>query len=163
MGRLIAFDQQTASTLVARTRTAAQLGHGSPLRAAISNEGEATLLMPAVKQDEVLVVTVRRPVKKVQPSPVFAPHEARVAPDPQARAAKPAPPEIPTPPRVAQTQPLAKTPPPAPSQPAAKHDDEPVAYEATGFLGLGDSPVYAEDIAEQEKQAKKKWWQKLLD
>ena len=150
MGRLIAFDQQTASTLVARTRTAAQLGHGSPLKAAIANESESTLLMPAVRNDEVLVVTVRRPVKKVQAPPIFAPHEARVAPAPQVQPAKPAAQSKPT------SQPVAK------AQPV-KNDDEPVAYEATGFLGLDDSPVYAEDIAEQEKQAKKKWWQKLLD
>lgn len=36
--------------------------------------------------------------------------------------------------------------------------DEPVAFEATGFLGLHDEPVF-----EEEPQQKKKWWQRLLD
>src|SRR5690242_10598818 len=63
MGRLIAFDQQTASTLVPRTRTTAPLGHGSAVKAALANEQGATLLMPGRKSDEVLVVSVRRPAR----------------------------------------------------------------------------------------------------
>ncbi len=35
---------------------------------------------------------------------------------------------------------------------------EPVAFEATGFLGLIDEPVFSE-----EPQPKKKWWQRILD
>jgi hypothetical protein len=34
---------------------------------------------------------------------------------------------------------------------------EPVAYEASGFLGLSDAPVY------EEAPPKKRWWQKILD
>jgi hypothetical protein len=33
-----------------------------------------------------------------------------------------------------------------------------VSYEAIGFLGLSDSPVF-----EDEPQRPKKWWQRLLD
>jgi hypothetical protein len=36
--------------------------------------------------------------------------------------------------------------------------EEPVSYEAGGFLGLVDSPVY-----EDEAPRPKKWWQKFLD
>jgi hypothetical protein len=139
MARLIAFDQQTASNLVARTRTAAQLGHGSPLKAAIATEDEATLLMPGAQRDQVLVVSVKRPA---QPMHRF------VAEAPQKQAERP----------------VAPTPAPPEKKPVrAVQDDEPVAYEATGFLGLEDSPLYAEDLQEQAKEAKKKWWQKLLD
>lgn len=35
---------------------------------------------------------------------------------------------------------------------------EPVAFEATGFLGLTDEPIF-----DEEPQPKKKWWQRLLD
>ena len=35
---------------------------------------------------------------------------------------------------------------------------EEASYEAVGFLGLSDSPVF-----EQESPHPKKWWQKLLD
>lgn len=34
----------------------------------------------------------------------------------------------------------------------------PIAYEASGFLGLHDEPVFAE-----EPGPKKKWWQRILD
>lgn len=34
---------------------------------------------------------------------------------------------------------------------------EPVAFEATGFLGLTDEPVFSE-----EPQPRKKWWQRIL-
>ncbi len=36
--------------------------------------------------------------------------------------------------------------------------DVPVAYEATGFLGLIDEPIF-----EDQPQSKKKWWRRLLD
>ncbi len=42
-----------------------------------------------------------------------------------------------------------------PALAAANH--EPVGFEASGFLGLSDEPVYA-----PQPQAKK-WWQKLLE
>jgi hypothetical protein len=147
MGRLIAFDQQTASTLVARTRTTAQLGHGSPLKAALANENGATLLMPGRQSDEVLVVSVRRPARE------------RAIAQAQAFTATSKPEQ-----RSAQ-QPSPQTEAPVEKQKKAKKqgDDEPVGYEATGFLGLYDSPLYEEDIVEEAKQAKKKWWQKLLD
>jgi hypothetical protein len=211
MGRLIAFDPQTASALVAKTRTAAQLGHGSPLKAALANEGEATLLMRASTSNDVLVVSVRHP----QPAPQVvaplvttsevtrsegrrnsapppnkpampAPHVSKPAPPPKVEsvrgtatsaapiAAAPAPA---TPAPAAPAQQKAKPVTSAitshsdasdstlakqadvPKKPAAR-DDEPVAYEATGFLGLEDSPLYAEDL---EPQPKKKWWRKILD
>jgi hypothetical protein len=206
MGRLIAFDPQTASALVAKTRTAAQLGHGSPLKAALANEGEATLLMRASTSNEVLVVSVRHP----QPAPqIVAPPVARssvtrsegprnTAPPPRnpgmpaSQVSKPAPP-----PNVESVRGTATSAAPAPAAPApatpaqqetkpvksaiashsdasdstlpkqadvpkkpAARNDEPVAYEATGFLGLEDSPLYAEDL---EPQPKKKWWRKILD
>ena len=36
--------------------------------------------------------------------------------------------------------------------------NEPVAFETSGFLGLGDQPVYI-----PEAQAARKWWQKILE
>ncbi|HLX76010.1 MAG TPA: hypothetical protein VKR26_14790 [Terriglobales bacterium] len=36
--------------------------------------------------------------------------------------------------------------------------NDPVAFEASGFLGLGDQPVYI-----PEAQAAKKWWQRILE
>jgi hypothetical protein len=129
---------------VANTRTAAQLGHGSALKAALATESDATLLMPATSENELLVVSVRRPAARaVAPA---APVRERVAVN------------APEPPRV------VSEPPKRPQQhtvanPAA-NDMEPVAYEATGFLGLEDSPLYASDL---EPKPKKKWWKKLLD
>lgn len=35
---------------------------------------------------------------------------------------------------------------------------DPIAFEATGFLGLSDEPVY-----EAGPQAAKKWWKKILE
>jgi hypothetical protein len=207
MGRLIAFDQQTASALVANTRTAAQLGHGSPLKAALCNEGDATLLMRGRETDELLVVNVRRPqVRAVATTrePIRAVSNAPQQTRPQKPAAQPASarPEItkaiapPVPqPAAAPAGTIAAPPknvPPVKSMPTAKvappgtksvapvphakvaptarepkpnaavraDDMEPVAYEATGFLGLEDSPVYADDL---QPKPKKKWWQKLLD
>jgi len=121
MGRLIAFDQQTASALVAGTRTAAQMGHGSPLKAAIGSETEATLLMPSRQRDELLVVQVRRPVQSVQ-APAAKPEKKRgwwLMPD--------------------------------------EKPFEPVSYQATGFLGLEDEPIYTEEPA-APPPPKKKWW-----
>ena len=37
--------------------------------------------------------------------------------------------------------------------------DEPVGYEATGFLGLSDEPVFAR--RPPQPAMKKKWWQRL--
>jgi hypothetical protein len=192
--------------LVAKTRTAAQLGHGSPLKAALANEGEATLLMRASTSNEVLVVSVRHP----QPAPqVVAPlvtrsevtrsegprntaPPARQSAMPAPQVSKPSPPPkvesvrgtatsaAPTPATPAAATPAQQEAKPVqsaitshsdaskatlpkqadvPKKPAAR-DDEPVAYEATGFLGLEDSPLYAEDL---EPQPKKKWWRKILD
>lgn len=46
-----------------------------------------------------------------------------------------------------------------PSPAVKSHDEaEPVAYEAGGFLGLVDSPVY-----DDEAPSPKKWWRKFLD
>ncbi len=49
-----------------------------------------------------------------------------------------------------------------PKKPAASETapspEEPALYEAVGFLGLSDSPVYYD-----EEKRQKKWWQKLLD
>jgi hypothetical protein len=144
MGRLIAFDQQTASALVANTRTAAQLGHGSALKAALATESDATLLMPATSENELLVVSVRRPAARaVAPA---APVRERVAVN------------APEPPRVV-SEPAKRPQQHTVANPAA-NDMEPVAYEATGFLGLEDSPLYASDL---EPKPKKKWWKKLLD
>jgi hypothetical protein len=185
MGRLVAFDQQTASSLVARTRTAAQLGHGSPLRAALATEDEATLLMPGSQRDQLLVVSVRRQPARatlaskppavvtppaVAPSVVSTPRprveekREEVKRD-EAKAAMPAPPKQATP-----APPPANNPPPTtlpsvekPASSTTVDDMEPVGYEATGFLGLENSPVYAHDLEAQARQAKKKWWQKLLD
>ena len=42
----------------------------------------------------------------------------------------------------------------APALPS--HD--PLGFEASGFLGLGDQPVY-----QPEMQPEKKWWQKILE
>jgi len=36
--------------------------------------------------------------------------------------------------------------------------NEPVAFETSGFLGLGDQPVYI-----PEAQAARRWWQKILE
>lgn len=44
----------------------------------------------------------------------------------------------------------------APAQKKAVGED--VSYEAVGFLGLSDSPVF-----EEEPRRPKKWWQRLLD
>ena len=115
------------------------------LKAALANDGETTLLMQGAQKDEVLVVSVRRPVSRAAATPKFAPHETGVAPAPQTRTTS----------APATTKPA--------TQPVAKKNDDPVGFEATGLLGLEDSPVYAEDIAEQERRAKRKWWQKLLD
>lgn len=41
---------------------------------------------------------------------------------------------------------------------AADDQRPPVAYEAAGFLGLIDEPVYDEEPAKP-----KKWWRKILD
>jgi hypothetical protein len=159
MGRLIAFDQQTASTLVARTRTTTQLGHGSPLKAALANENGATLLIPG-RNDSVLVVSVRRPARERAVA-----RQAFTAPPVQsAGEAKPVQKNVQRPasqPSSPQSSPVAPT--PADQAKKRGQDDEPVAYEATGFLGLYDSPLYEEDLVEEAKQAKKKWWQKLLD
>ncbi len=38
-------------------------------------------------------------------------------------------------------------------------DEAPVSYEATGFLGLTDEPVFEEEPAAPVK----KWWKRLLD
>jgi hypothetical protein len=116
MGHIIAFDPQTASALAARMGTAAQLGHGSPLKAALASD-TATLLLPAPGSDRVLVVRVSR-------------HTSPAAQVPQKKRALPA------------------------------DDMVPVAYEASGLLGLEDSPIYAHDL---EPQPKKKWWQKILE
>jgi hypothetical protein len=176
MGRLIAFDQPTASALVANTKTAAQLGHGSPLKAALSNEGDATLLMRASDAEQLLVVNVRRlssrpvavrpataiPEKPPQmPAPrtrvEAAKQQVRNVAPPRPQVASPAPPPRPTAP-AAEAKPTS---PPAQAKPAPAIDDmEPVGYEATGFLGLKNSPLYTEDLAPKPK---KKWWQKLLD
>jgi hypothetical protein len=37
--------------------------------------------------------------------------------------------------------------------------DEPISYEATGFLGLSDEPVFTRRPA--QSVPKKKWWQRL--
>ena len=153
MGRLIAFDQQTASALVANTRTAAQLGHGSPLKAALATENDATLLMPSSSADELLVVSVRRPPARAalqQPAP-----DQRVANAPVVNALG-GPRPVTAPPQP----PTQQAAPPKPTTAKPVDDTEPVAYEATGFLGLENSPVYASDL---EPKPKKKWWQKLLD
>lgn len=49
--------------------------------------------------------------------------------------------------------------PPPPRQESSQPNlaDEPVAYEASGFLGLSDEPVF------EQEPVKKKWWQRLLD
>ncbi len=36
--------------------------------------------------------------------------------------------------------------------------NDPVAFETSGFLGLGDQPVFI-----PEAQAARKWWQKILE
>jgi hypothetical protein len=197
MGRLVAFDQQTASSLVARTRTAAQLGHGSPLRAALATEDEATLLMPGAQRDQLLIVSVRRQPARaalVPPPVLTASAQPTVAavPIPRTRAEEVRPEvkrvevrqedvrrtepkkedakqedakrqeakrEEVRPEPVKQATPI---PPASPTKPPVD-DNEPVGYEATGFLGLENSPVYAEDVEEQARNKKKKWWQKLLD
>lgn len=197
MGRLVAFDQQTASSLVARTRTAAQLGHGSPLRAALATEDEATLLMPG-QRDQVLVVSVRRPPARATftahastvtapalttPVPTTPPPMTTLRPRVQSKGEEIRPAEVKRPAAQsenvnreelrpadlkranAKPEPVkqsAPTPPSVPTKPPLD-DMEPVAYEATGFLGLEDSPVYAHDLEEQARNNKKKWWQKLLD
>lgn len=50
-------------------------------------------------------------------------------------------------------RPQAHVPPPLPS-------NEPAAFEASGFLGLGDQPVYA---PEPESPKNKKWWRKIVE
>ena len=47
---------------------------------------------------------------------------------------------------------------PPPDTHVATEPEPSTQFEATGFLGLSDSPVY-----EDEAPAPKKWWQKLLD
>lgn len=37
-------------------------------------------------------------------------------------------------------------------------DEEPVSYEATGFLGLSDEPVF-----EEKPAPAKRWWKRILD
>jgi hypothetical protein len=201
MGRLIAFDPQTASALVAKTRTAAQLGHGSPLKAALANEGESTLLMRASAGNDLLVVNVRHPQRTprvvVQPvarqgtrneNPRSAAPPVRKPAEPAPQASKPVvaskvesapdvsrsvavpraapaqqqanPVESAIPSRSDMSKAVLPTRADAPKKPAARAEDEPVAYEATGFLGLGDSPLYEEDL---QPQPKKKWWRKILD
>jgi hypothetical protein len=79
MGQIIAFDSHTASALAVRTGTAAQLGHGSPLKAALANNA-AMLLVPTPAQDRVLAVRVNRRVRAATKS-VVAPHNDNWAPD----------------------------------------------------------------------------------
>lgn len=47
---------------------------------------------------------------------------------------------------------------PRPPCPATPLSDGPVTFEAGGFLGLSDEPVF-----DAEPPASRKWWQKLLD
>jgi hypothetical protein len=54
---------------------------------------------------------------------------------------------------------VAPTPSASPLNTPVTTEPEPsTQFEATGFLGLSDSPVY-----EDEAPAPKRWWQKLLD
>ncbi len=52
----------------------------------------------------------------------------------------------------------AEVPKKPPVSEAAPTAEDPVLYEAVGFLGLSDSPIY-----EAEPPRHRKWWQKLLD
>lgn len=44
------------------------------------------------------------------------------------------------------------------NSPSVLPNSDPVGYEATGFLGLIDEPVF-----EDELKPKKKWWQRFFD
>ena len=44
-------------------------------------------------------------------------------------------------------------------QPKPIAEEEPLKYQASGFLGLSDEPVYSEP-PQPELETKKKWWQR---
>jgi hypothetical protein len=46
----------------------------------------------------------------------------------------------------------------APSTPTPGGSPDPIGFEAAGFLGLSDEPVY-----ESEPEAAPKWWRKILE
>ena len=47
---------------------------------------------------------------------------------------------------------------------AASESREPIAFETMGFLGLTDQPVYLNNPADDEdKNKKKRWWQRRSD
>ncbi len=166
MGRWITFDQESTTAIAAATSFRPELhdaGRGADegaLRIALASGRDAVLLTPAADSEHVIVAHIRH----VPVAPAML-GESGTQAEPAARAdlgpdveILPAPTENPlsrtsTPPAPKREQP--KTAPQAESNSRSRGER---VYEAGGFLGLRDVPVY-----DDEPAPPKKWWQKLLD
>ncbi len=162
MGRWITFDQESTTAIAAATSFTPELhdaGRGADedaLRIALASGRDAVLLTPAADSEQVIVAHIRH----VPVTPAIL-GESGTQAEPAARAdlgILPAPTEGPlsgtnTPPapkrQQLETAPQAET--------TSRSRGERV-YEAGGFLGLRDVPVY-----DDEPAPPKTWWQKLLD
>jgi len=154
MGRLVAFDQQTASAISARARRAPHRGHGDALKAALSSEDQSLLLLPSSSPDQVLLAEMRRtPTHIAQPTSVELRDSlvhGNARPEAQGLSASSAP--------TSATDAITAAPNLSPmGQHIAPSTAEEPAYEATGFLGLHDSPVYEEEALPKPKR----WWHRF--
>lgn len=161
MGRWITFDPESLTAIAAVTTVAPELHDAKPganqdaLGVALASNHDAVLLMPTADSEHVIVAHIRHIPAAVilsERRPNSAPPEradfARDGVEPEAARV-----EEPPSPAIASPAPI-----PEPQHERTPEGERTPVYEAGGFLGLRDVPVYDDEPARP-----KKWWQKLLD
>ncbi|HWR36779.1 MAG TPA: hypothetical protein VN622_12995 [Clostridia bacterium] len=174
MTRWIAFDRQTAEKLrdgLGR-EVPLTLEIGTPVQRALAAKMPCVLVLPGRGLENTLLVTLQ-PVSQVSvqlahtqadtttnPKPLeqqqrfVEPAQPAAEPIPEAEYAEPS--AAPVQSAVDEVPPAAET---ALRDAARSFAAEPIRYEAGGFLGLSDEPVFEDEP--RPASAKPSWWHKL--